>query len=275
MNDEIRLHLSARRPGGQDDADTAIAQALAKAATDPALVAWSEAEQRSDAALADKLRQVQPPPGLRDTILAGARVSRRRWWNWFNTRAWRSFRMNELIAAAAIILIIAVAVSWNYFGGANPVTDWQTTAAVEVARIEANQVPEKVMDSMPAIQTWLATQTCPTPGDLPAPVRNLKIYGCTKVMWGSEPMSVVCFFLDGAPRIHLVTVSRLKLPSAPPEKSPIFCQVNGYHTACWSDGDRSMMLIGKVEEEELRKLMGVKEEESAVLRRATDHLVIN
>src|ERR1700709_177578 len=102
MNNELRLHLSARRPGGQDDADPAIADALARASADPQLAAWVEAERKSDASVASKLREVRPPPGLRETILAGARVGRRTWWQWFNDKAWLGLRNSELVAVAAL-----------------------------------------------------------------------------------------------------------------------------------------------------------------------------
>jgi hypothetical protein len=257
MIDEIRLHLAARRPGGQDDADPAIAEAVAKTVADPQLAAWAEAEKRSDAALAAKLRQVQPPTGLRDTILAGARVSRRRWWHWFNAKAWRGFRNSEMLAAAAIVILLGAALTWNYLRGTKPENDWQAFAATQVAGIESASISlGKVVHSMPEIHAWLAAQTCPTPGQLPESVRKLKIFGCSKLSWRGEPMSIVCFNLGGGREVHLVTVSRRNLPSSPPVGSPVFASVQGYTTASWSEGDRAMMLIGKVDESELRKLMG-------------------
>jgi hypothetical protein len=206
------------------------------------------------------MRQVQPPPGLRDTILAGAKVGRRRWWRWlrwFNASAWRNFRHSELLAAAAIIVILAVGLAWNYLTGTKPESNWQVYAAAQVARIEERGTPEVLVSSMPQIKDWLTQQTCPSPGQLPKPVAGLKIAGCSKVLWGNEPMSVVCFFINGQPKVHLVTVSRRNLAAPPPEGVPVFAAVSGYNTASWSEGDRTMMLIGKVNEQELKELMGV------------------
>lgn len=260
MNDEARLHLRARRPGGQDDTDPAIAAALEKTRDDAQLAAWAEAERKSDAALVAKLRQVQPPPGLRDTILAGAKVGRRgwrRWLRWFNASAWRNFRHSELLAAAAIVMILAAALAWNYFTGTKPESNWEAYAAAQVAQIEEKGTPQVLVSSMPQIHEWLTQQTCPPPGTLPKPVAGLKIAGCSKMAWGNEPMSIVCFFINGEPKVHLVTVYRRNLPAPPPEGVPVFKNVNGYNTASWSEGERTMMLIGKVDEAELKKLMGV------------------
>src|SRR6188768_3424401 len=109
MNPDPRLYLSARRPGGQDDADPAMADAIAQSGNDPQLAAWAEAEKRQDAALTLKLRAVQPPPGLRERILAGSQVRRSGAREWFERRVWRSFRNSELVAVAAIVLLFASA----------------------------------------------------------------------------------------------------------------------------------------------------------------------
>ena len=77
MIDDARLYLSARRPGGQDDADPAIAAALQRTKEDPALRVWCEEQTRTDRCVGQKLRALPPPAGLRERILAGGKVSRR------------------------------------------------------------------------------------------------------------------------------------------------------------------------------------------------------
>ena len=73
---EAKFILQARRPDGADDAEPRFAEALEQARRDPALAAWLAREQAFDAAVAEKLRSTQPPAGLREAILAGAKVSR-------------------------------------------------------------------------------------------------------------------------------------------------------------------------------------------------------
>ena len=65
-NEEAKQILSACRPGGQDAGDPSISGALQHARNDPTLAAWFEREQAHSAVIAAKLREVAPPPGLRE-----------------------------------------------------------------------------------------------------------------------------------------------------------------------------------------------------------------
>lgn len=91
-NDEARFILAAYRPGGQDATDPLFAEPLSQAQRDPDLKAWFKSQLAFDSAVSAKLRELQPPPGLRDLILAGVRVSQRertsrRRWYWFAAAA--------------------------------------------------------------------------------------------------------------------------------------------------------------------------------------------
>jgi len=98
---QAKFILRAHRADGRYAPDDPVfAEALAEAARSPELTAWLEHEHALDATVAHKLDAIQPPPGLRETILAGARVSRvgRRWWQ---NPFW-------LVAAAAIAVVASV-----------------------------------------------------------------------------------------------------------------------------------------------------------------------
>lgn len=259
MNPDPRLYLSARRPGGQDDADPAMADALHHADRDPQLAAWAERERQIDAAIAEKLRAVAPPPGLRERIIAGGRFRRRNWFGWLTRPVWRNFHGFEVAAAAAIAMLLAVLI-WQRPASApdrRDVAGWQEAAAMEVAAIESDGSTgplDHVVNDMPQIRAWLASQTCPSPATLPAQVRELTIFGCAKRSWRGQPLSIVCFSFDGDREVHLVTIDRKGLPAAPPSGKPTYATVRGYETASWSEGEVAMMLIGKVRREELQRL---------------------
>lgn len=68
---EARCLLVARRPNGADDADPAMAEAIAALRQHPDSAAWVEAEREVDLEVAAKLRQVMPPPDLKERLLAG------------------------------------------------------------------------------------------------------------------------------------------------------------------------------------------------------------
>jgi hypothetical protein len=257
MNCDPRLYLSARRPCGKDDADPPIAEALEKASADPKLTEWVHEQKCTDTEICKKLREVQPPPALRERILAGAQVARSPWKTWFGRFVSSRFGVGPFVAIAATILILVAALSVHFGRDVNASEGWQTVAAREVAVIEQNGSTDPldhVVSDMPAIREWLTAQTCPAPASLPSPVQRLAIYGCAKRSWQGHPLSIVCFAFDGGREVHLVTIDRKHLPSPPPEGAPSFATVQGYQTASWSEGSVAMMLIGKVQRTELEKL---------------------
>ena len=76
-NTEAKFILNAYRPGGRDAGEAGMVSALAQAKGDPALGAWFAREQAHGAAVAAKLRDLAPPSGLHEAILAGGRMSGR------------------------------------------------------------------------------------------------------------------------------------------------------------------------------------------------------
>ena len=254
MENKTRLLLSARRSGGQDDGDADIAEALAFAQGNPALAEWAHGQQRTDAALVAKLRQVQPPQGLRDTILAGAKVSRRSSGSWLQRRVVGNFRMGEMLAAVAILLLIGVALVSQY-AGYDKGQGWQAMAVAEVEKIEHGEaMMDHMVGDMPAIRTWLAAQAAPMPGDTtPAALAKLGIYGCSKRTWQGHPMTIVCFKLGPGKDVHLIALANTNLADAPGD-APEYSTVAGYTTVSWSEGAMTMMITGKVTKAELARL---------------------
>src|SRR4051812_40525396 len=175
MNSDPRLYLTARRPNGQDDQDAAIAEALAAAARDPQLEAWASAEQRADALLADKLRSISPPPGLRERILAGGQVPKRPVAGKIVSPLFRALRDHWLVAAAAVLLFCAGSLFLLPPRRAADERSWMEAGAQEVAAIERDGSTgplDHVVNDLPEIRSWLVSQTCPAPATLPMPVRK-------------------------------------------------------------------------------------------------------
>lgn len=104
--DETKFLLRARRPGDRDAGDAAFAEALKATEADATLQAWHAREERRDAALAAKLGEIAPPPGLREAILAGARASEARTSG--KVVAWRHPVWLAVAASVAIVMSLAM-----------------------------------------------------------------------------------------------------------------------------------------------------------------------
>ncbi|HEY1848035.1 MAG TPA: hypothetical protein VGG37_02460 [Opitutaceae bacterium] len=72
---EAKFILSAYRPNGRDADLPAFEDALRMAAANPDLAQWLARSRAHDAAVAEKVREIAPPAGLREAILAGARLT--------------------------------------------------------------------------------------------------------------------------------------------------------------------------------------------------------
>src|SRR6266498_839691 len=94
--EEARFILHAYRPNGEDAHDPQFEEALALVRTDPELAHWFAREQALDAAIARRIRSVQPPPELTNQLLLARKVIRPR--PWWRKPAW--------IAAAAIVALL-------------------------------------------------------------------------------------------------------------------------------------------------------------------------
>lgn len=203
-NDEAKFILSAYRPGGRDAHDPAMAQALAQAKIDPALGVWWAREQAHDAAVAAKLREVGPPVGLREAILAGARVSgrvvaeasgagvasdskkeaagaRKAWW----------VQPGWLAAAAAMALLLSLA-AWRLA----PVRG-EAFEEFAVNFVDKGFMLQKRGGDVAALKTWLGEQRGPLPEALPTKFAELRALGCRTLSYRGQEVSLLCFERDG------------------------------------------------------------------------------
>lgn len=186
-NEEAKFILGAYRPDGSDAADPVFAEALAQAARDPALQAWLEGQRSVDRAVVAKLQAIAPPAGLRDAILAGARVSRARP-GWWVGRGW-------LAAAAAVAVFAVLAVALGRRGAESAEGNFALLAARDMAEAHAQHVGFPA--GLSALQTTLAQAPVPLTGALPIEVGELRRKGCRSVTWAGRDVFEVCFRRDG------------------------------------------------------------------------------
>jgi hypothetical protein len=242
-NDEAKFMLQGYRPGGRDAGDPAMMAALEQARRDPALAGWFQREQAHGAAVAAKLREIAPPPGLRAAILAGARVSGRA----DPVRpAWR--HPAWLALAAGFALLLGLAGWWRFapVGGAS-----FEEYAMNV--VDRGFVLGKRGDDLAELKSWLAGQRGPLPGVLPAEFAALRALGCRTLEYRGRDVSLVCFE-RGKREFHVFVARREDLP--PGEDSPPrFLARGDLVAATWTDARNRYVVVSDANMDTLKRLL--------------------
>lgn len=261
MNEDPRLILGARRPDGSDDSDPEIAATLAAAQADPQLSEWAAKESEVDGRLSAALRSVQPPHGLRDRILTGARVSRKETGSrrgWFEQKVFGIFQRGEIAAVAAVVALLAIAVVFNRVSDVPDERPWQVFATAKAAEFESGITPLEREDTLfETTAIWMREKACPAPHTLPEGLQGLGLFGCSTMTWNGKPVGIVCFKLDAKREVHLVSINVRDIPETLSEK-PVWTEVSGYTTAQWRENDTAYMLMGRVPRAELEPLLAKK-----------------
>ena len=239
-SDEAKFILSAFRPDGSDSGNPAFADALRMAASDPMLGSWFERSRAHDAAVAGKLREIAPPAGLREAILAGARVSGPRRGEGIG-RAWIAG-----LAAAAVLAIVIVSMK-------EPVRPEASGADFAGFAINDMLTAKHGGSGEPAGALVAALQTSGSrmPGADGIDFDRLKETGCRTLRFAGRDVIEVCFARDGT-QFHLY-VSRRQGDSEARGPS-IIAQAAGA-AAVWSDRTFEYALASTAGTEAIRRLL--------------------
>ena len=227
-NQEARFILQAYRPGGSDAGDALFAGALEQAKRDPGLGAWFAREQAHDAAVAAKLQSIAPPPGLRDAIMAGGRVTRPRPSRWV-VPAWIGL-------AASVAVIIAVSLFWlqPLHADAQELPEFALKYAARPFRLTAHN------ENLAELRNWLAARHAPLPLRIPANFAALHALGCRTVQYRGKDISLICF--EQGREYHLFVARRADYPGLKECRQPEFSSKGNWATAHWSDDENCYVL---------------------------------
>jgi hypothetical protein len=219
-NEEAKFILSAYRSGGGDAADPMFAQALQQTQTDPALRDWFARKQGYDSAVAAKLKQIEPPSGLRDAILAGARASAK------PRSAFRMFTWVGIAAAAAAVALLVI-----------PFRLSRTTSAanqlVEFAINDTAFADHEAHGDVSSLQAMLGDRNARLATDLRLDLDKVRAKGCRTVSVAGEEVFEVCFSRDGK-WFHLYVARTPDRPTAT-DRGMILKQENKFACATWVD----------------------------------------
>jgi len=223
---EAKFILQARRPDGQDDAYPRFAEALEHARRDPSLAAWLAREQAFDAAVAAKLCSVQPPAGLRDAILAGAKLSR-------PVPFWR--RPQVLGLAASVALIVGVATTWPVL---RPSMDTERLALGVLAEVDSDAHHTAMPFAQGALRALLNEPTTRLAAGIPFDTEQFTKGGCRSLKIAGRDVLEVCFERGG--EFHLYIAKRKDFRG---DGEPFFRERGTLASVAWADAQHAYVLV--------------------------------
>jgi len=175
-----RMLLESYRP--QDHADPMFTDALAEAARDPELGVWFAEQQRFDALMGQKFREVPVPAEVKVRVLADARAAlpvapRARW----------------PLALAAAAVLAAGLLAWRNFAPVSPgralahqaISFTQEMPALQFVCFDAGVVAQWVNEQPGVSNVALKLRK-------PAAELSMSMIGSSVVDWNGQPVVMVC-----------------------------------------------------------------------------------
>ncbi len=245
---DAKFILRAYHLDGRDAGDPLFADSLAQVERDPLLRAWLEREQSFDRTVAEKLKSVQPPAGLRDAILAGVRASRPR-------RQW-SMSLGWLAAAAAIAVLLSVTVRVRYLRSAAPgAGDFAAFALNEAAKGHVQHMANR--PELAALLDRLANAALPLPAHLQVDGDELRRLGCRQVSFAGREAFEVCFYRGGY-LYHLYATAVAGLAPGPASAAEARSRVASnrhFNATAWKDAKFAYALVTYDGPDALRRVL--------------------
>ncbi len=242
---EAKFILRARRPDGRDDEDPRFAEALDHARRDPELAAWLAREQTFDAAVVARLKEVQPPAGLRDSILAGARMAGRTPW-------WREARI--LAWAASVVLIFGLAAFWNAGrAGERPGAEAFALGAMDDWMLDSHHMD--ILGGTGSLHAAVMNPQVRLLGGLPLDMEAIRAGGCRVISIAGREVLEVCFYREGAGELHLYIARREDFGGRKFDPTPMFRERGILASVAWADERHAYVLVSDRGADALRSVL--------------------
>ncbi|HEU5247885.1 MAG TPA: hypothetical protein VFU09_12425 [Candidatus Udaeobacter sp.] len=243
-NPEAQFILNAYRPGGQDADDPRFAQALEQARRDPVLEHWFSESIAFDATVTKKLCAIEVPVDLRESILAGVKVS----------RPLRSPFVKWSVAAALVTMAILGSLIWRETRPPH-LSGWQSQALDVISSLVKNESRFNAQShNGRELLAWLRANHAPAAEALPRELEQLESVGCKTFSWNGIPISVICFVRTDGGLIHLVTMNASASDRALNRK-PELVQQGHWAIATWRQGEAIYMLALEGSRDQLRSYL--------------------
>jgi len=233
-NEEAKFLLQGYRPNGADAGDPAIQEALQQVQRDPALGEWFARQQAFDTAVGAKLKEVAPPAGLREAILAGGRVtapdrSQARWW--------RSSAVLAAAAGLAVMFSVGVAL-WPKPAVASPLDQFA------LADARQSETHGGHGEGMVSLHRLLANPATRLGQPLALDFDALSKGGCRTVKFQGREVLEVCFERNGV-WFHCYVARRADFPALAAGARPVLSEQDDATLATWADAAHVFVVVSK------------------------------
>jgi hypothetical protein len=242
--DEAKFILAAYRPDGGDASDPALAGALQQSGLDPALGLWFERSRAFDTAVAARLAEIAPPPGLREAIIAGARMSRRpvpeR-----SSQPWLR-RWVALAAAVAVLLGVGLWSRVRVVSGPSALAEFALDDLVHGHHGGSGEPTSE-------LEHRLAATAQPLPAEVAVNFAQLRATGCRTLHFAGRDVLEVCFARGGG-EFHLYVMPRNGEGDYAGGRAPFLVARAEGAAAVWSDGKFDFAVVSRDGLDAVRRL---------------------
>jgi hypothetical protein len=242
--EEAQFILHAYRPSRENAHDPQFEGALALVRNDLELARWFAREQALDAAIAERIHSVAPPPNLRTQLLLAHKVIRPR--PWWRKPAW--------IAAAALIALLISAASLLFLRRSGEAE----FASFRGTMIEASLDMRKHIDVIgldaDELKQWLIENRGHPGFVLPSGLADKGIMGCKVLDWHGHRVTLLCLKFGGK-HVDVFVINESDLPRVSLGTAPVFASQRGMTTATWRREGKIYFLAGNIPESDLKQLL--------------------
>lgn len=231
-NEQAKTILSAWRRGDAPEGDPLLEQALARMESDAELAGWFAEQQDFDDEMRSAMRSIEPPPHLRESILAAAKV--------VPIQPRRHFPPSWFAIAAGLVLAVGVAFFLIPRGNTLQLAALKARIPQLTAKHEHAFASKK--GDLDSARAWLAKNGGTADFAFPPGLTALGGVECEVVSIDKVNVTILCFKAGDRRTTHLYVLDRSRLANPPPAGSPEMLQMGDFATASWSQGDRSYIL---------------------------------
>lgn len=238
---EAKRILLACRPGGIDDGDPEVAQALAVARADPEVQRWFEEHCAFQATLRSRLRSAPVPAHLKEALLARQKVVSLPLLAQVETRGRHWWQSVPSMAAAAAVVLTVLGLWASGFLSRRPSPAYAEYQGRMVATVLREYRMDVETPDLHEVRRYMESRGAPGDFELTPGLQRLEVAGGGFLRWRNNPVSMVCFRRPDKEMVYLFVLERERVKDPPPSQ-PQIAQTHDLQTAAWTSGDKTYLL---------------------------------